>query len=375
MIVRVCGWVLAMGMAVLPAVALPAQTESAPVPADRIGSASFDEGDDVAPSAVFHTPELVERLRTAAATWSRRPAFAAADLRITSELSLNSHGTEVGRLKNALVALGYLTADEADAAEADPVVVPGSKAPAAAALVYDEATETAVKAAQADFGLEQDGKVGPQLLANLTADPSATALDFERWAAAVERAAQDAWDQGNRKIVLVNIPSFTLHALNLETGETEVESRVIIGMPTRRTPRFATNIVGLQYNPAWYPPPSLVKLGRHYMPPGPANPLGVLLFVTDNTQNIFLHDTDEHELFERGTRALSSGCVRVQQWQKLATFVSGWDAARIQASIDTRATRTDKLPPVPVLTTYSLVDAVEGGAGRRVNIYALDEQP
>ena len=58
--------------------------------------------------------------------------------------------------------------------------------------------------------------------------------------------------------------------------------------------------------------------GLHYMPPGPQNPLGRMMFDLDNDEFIYLHDTNEKTLFKREQRALSHGCVRVEQARALA---------------------------------------------------------
>jgi murein L,D-transpeptidase YcbB/YkuD len=53
---------------------------------------------------------------------------------------------------------------------------------------------------------------------------------------------------------------------------------------------------------------------------GDANALGILKFNFSNKYQVYLHDTNERYLFSRDTRALSHGCVRVQEWSKLAYF-------------------------------------------------------
>ena len=41
-------------------------------------------------------------------------------------------------------------------------------------------------------------------------------------------------------------------------------------------------------------------------------------FETDNKDNIYLHDTNQRYLFGQNDRSLSLGCVRVQDWPRLA---------------------------------------------------------
>lgn len=303
-------------------------------------------------------------LASASAAWAQRvpPAFAAP----AKDLSPKSRGPVVVDWARALDAHGYSVLPPPSSLEKG-----GVSAQTRWPEEVDEPMAAAIAAAQADYGLIVDGKAGAYLRENLNANPLSTSAEFDAWRQTVDAAARDAWEKGYRRVVFVNIPSFTLHAIDLWTGETALESRVIIGMPTRKTPRFTTHIVGLKYNPDWSPPPSLQARGRHYMPPGVKNPLGLLRFSTDNDRNIYLHDTDEHEIFEDTNRARSSGCIRVQSWKALAAWASEQSEEDIDAEVATRRTHNASIDPVLVITTYSLVDVVDGRAGRYVDIYGL----
>ena len=66
--------------------------------------------------------------------------------------------------------------------------------------------------------------------------------------------------------------------------------------------------------------------------PGGWNPLGRMRFATPNRFDVYLHDTPLPELFQRADRALSHGCVRVEQARELAALVLvGQAAGRPQA--------------------------------------------
>jgi L,D-transpeptidase YcbB len=41
---------------------------------------------------------------------------------------------------------------------------------------------------------------------------------------------------------------------------------------------------------------------------------------------VYLHDTNQRYLFRNTSRALSHGCVRVQDWEKLAFYIAGNDS-------------------------------------------------
>ena len=60
---------------------------------------------------------------------------------------------------------------------------------------------------------------------------------------------------------------------------------------------------------------------------GDDNALGVLKFNFYNKYAVYLHDTNQRYLFARDLRSLSHGCVRVQEWEKLAYTLIRYDNA------------------------------------------------
>jgi murein L,D-transpeptidase YcbB/YkuD len=54
---------------------------------------------------------------------------------------------------------------------------------------------------------------------------------------------------------------------------------------------------------------------------GDDNALGVLKFNFPNKYSVYLHDTNQRYLFGKTVRSLSHGCVRVQEWLTLATYL------------------------------------------------------
>lgn len=310
----------------------------------------------VVSEAISH--EWPDALRAEAATLEASAHEEGAPLTdMPKVLALGDTGPAVVALAQKLKARGFLDFEEA--------------------FVYDHFDGPMVEAvnrAEAAYGLHQDGKAGDQVYLNLNRSPASTATALREWADAVQAALDQVRSSGATHLVIVNIPSFQLHLLDVQTGRQLLESRVIVGMNTRRTPRYLTNIINLKYNPDWNPPPSLVARGRVYVPPGIKNPLGLLRFSTDNSDNIYLHDTDEHELFERPNRARSSGCVRVQQWHALAELLSDQTPEEIDAHLASGKTSYQKIPRTPVMLNYSLVDQVEGRVGVYPDVYAQGDQ-
>jgi murein L,D-transpeptidase YcbB/YkuD len=64
---------------------------------------------------------------------------------------------------------------------------------------------------------------------------------------------------------------------------------------------------------------------------GDDNALGVIKFNFPNKYSVYLHDTNQRYLFGKEKRALSHGCVRVEAWQELATYILERDSTSANA--------------------------------------------
>ncbi len=157
---------------------------------------------------------------------------------------------------------------------------------------------------------------------------------------------------GSGKFVLVNIPSFELIAF--ENGNPILRSRVVVGRRATPTPEMTTAIVAVKFNPSWTPTPEMMRReGARFMPPGPRNPLGRVLFELDNDQLIFMHDTNDRSYFDKASRAFSHGCIRVEKARELAAWVLGTARPEIDEAIAAGTTR--RLPlaaAIPVRLAY-----------------------
>ena len=274
---------------------------------------------------------------------------------------------------------------------------------------YDEDIKSAVMLAQRTYGLKEDGIAGPQLYSNLSMNNAQKLKDLLAWRDQVVSLINTAKEEGSKYAIIVNIPSYTLHAINVETGEEVVQSKVIVGKPIHQTPVYRMNLVALKYNPTWTPPMSVIKRsvlpnvnsgyvrshglravdgrgnsynlnsispsdilrGRYTVqqPPGTSNSLGILKFETDSPDDIYLHDTNERSLFGKASRSFSLGCVRVQQWPDLAAILIESDKEGVFKNINKGKTYIQKVNKTPIFITYSLVDSVEGKIGHYADIY------
>lgn len=310
-------------------------------------------------------------------------------------LRMGAQGSNVAVLSQVLISKGYLKLD-------------GVETP----TVYDQDIADAVKLAQSNLGLTPDGVAGPKLYSALGVSRNTiSSEELQAWKDQLVKLMDIARSEGNDKVIIVNIPSYTLKAIDVNTGNIVVESKVIVGKPIHQTPIYRMNMVGLKYNPNWTPPMSVVKRdilpnmsesnryiashglkaidgkgnayslssvsredilrGRYTVQQAPSmgNSLGVLKFETDSPDNIYLHDTNQRYLFANNERSFSLGCVRVQDWPRLAEFVSGLTIPQIQANLDKGRTYIQRINKTPIFITYSVVDMVKGKADKYKDIY------
>ena len=188
------------------------------------------------------------------------------------------------------------------------------------------------------------------LVAFFLAPLYASAADFQT---RLDRAGIAYSVPQDGKAILVNIPAFELIAF--QDGRPVLRSRVIVGTPWNRTPRLQTYVSAVRFRPTWRPTPSMIASGEHrdrIWPPGERNPLGLAAVRLAPGLLVYLHDTNHRELFAEENRALSHGCVRVEQWQKLVSFVLDMDVAEVERLANGRRTFDAPAPPIPVELGY-----------------------
>ncbi|HEX4328422.1 MAG TPA: L,D-transpeptidase family protein, partial [Burkholderiales bacterium] len=209
-----------------------------------------------------------------------------------------------------------------------------------------------------------------------------------------------ASEMGADKYLVVNVPAFEVKAV---AGDAvALTSKTIVGRPERQTPLGVINIRAIKFNPDWTPPSTVLKQDiypnlaaggawirahglvlmdragkaveweglsadeirnagyRFVQPASERAALGLLKFETDSSENIYLHDTNERNLFARATRARSSGCIRVERWRELAAWMNGAEVDAIDRKVSTRKTFFEATPKVPVFIIYQLADMTDG---------------
>jgi murein L,D-transpeptidase YcbB/YkuD len=197
------------------------------------------------------------------------------------------------------------------------------------------------------------------------------------------------------RYIYVNVPSFRLTAYN--AGQKELDMRVVVGAEYdgRATPVFADSMELVVFRPYWNVTPSIqAKEFAHYggnLPagyefwndngttrirqvPGDKNSLGLVKFLFPNSFNIYLHDTPAKSLFQRADRAASHGCIRVQEPQRLAEWVLGWDGGRVESAMHGANNRFVQVPKkIPVYIVYFTAYMRDGQLHFSDDVYSRDE--
>ena len=103
--------------------------------------------------------------------------------------------------------------------------------------------------------------------------------------------------------------------------------------------------------------------------PGGANSMGRMNFPFPNPEGIYLHDTPMKNYFAKSDRALSNGCVRVEDYRRLARFLFGSDPAAASSAPE----QAVALPRgVPIYLTYLTWRPEDGKLAEVSDVYGLD---
>ncbi|WP_231907026.1 murein L,D-transpeptidase [Cupriavidus sp. D384] len=285
---------------------------------------------------------------------------------------------------------------------------------------YEGALVDAVKAFQARHALDADGVIGAGTLAQLNVTPAAR---VDQIVLTMERLRWTPLAEGPRMIV-VNVPEFVLRAYDYDEGKLDIklEMKVIVGKALdTRTPLFKEDMRYIEFSPYWNVPSSIARKevipksqrdpgyftrqgfefvygnqanatfsqanvdavlngqARIRQRPGPLNALGDIKFIFPNNQAIYLHHTPAPELFKRGRRDFSHGCIRVEDPVALAQFtlqgMPEWTPARIREAMTAGKSKTVALQqPVPVVLAYGTAIARADGRVYFVpDIYGQDK--
>jgi murein L,D-transpeptidase YcbB/YkuD len=318
-------------------------------------------------------------------------------VKIDKTMKIGESNNSVTALRQRLVFWGYLSQDSVT----DP-------------RLYDSSMMMAVQAFQKRNGMEPDGALGKMTVNALNQSPrnlmdiAAVNMERLRW---LPDSLRDS------EMILVNIANF--HLDYLSKGDTIFSGKVIVGKQYHASPIFSAPMKYIVFSPYWNIPNSIAKneiipsirrnpnylkqknmevvtySGKLMDPstinwssksfpymirqkPGGDNSLGLVKFMFPNKHSVYLHDTPSKSLFEREDRALSHGCIRLQNPEKLAKILLSddpfWTDEKIKEAMNQSKEQIVNLNrEIPVVLIYLTFWADSKGQGHfRPDIYGRD---
>ena len=266
---------------------------------------------------------------------------------------------------------------------------------------YDAALAAKVKAFQSVHNLKADGIAG-----NGTIEALNRGSDYYEQLIIInmERAKRLPAPEEQPKYVLVDSGDARLSMW--QNGQKVDEMKIVVGKAESPTPMMAAYIKYASVNPYWNVPPDLVRnligprivaqgvsyltdreyqvmtgytddaqildpktvdwnavvAGREEVAlrrlPSPANSMGMMKFMLPNYFGIYLHDSPEKDHFTKNELWISNGCVRLEDYKRLAKFLFGY----VPKGKDPKVEEEDNLPtPIPVYMTYLTVQPTADG--------------
>jgi murein L,D-transpeptidase YcbB/YkuD len=279
--------------------------------------------------------------------------------------------------------------------------------------LYDEKLQEAVREFQRAKGLRPDALVGNNTRAVLNGQPKPVSVgsdskierilvNMERWRWVPEDLGEFyVWD---------NVPEFLTRVV--KNDKVIHTDKIIVGQPSWPTPIFSADMKFIVFHPSWGVPngikrkellPLLRKssgagffgifgggyssqavldayeLKAYYngrpidpnqvdwnsaniaaysfqQPPGPKNVLGDVKFMFPNKHDVYMHDTPERNLFVKSFRALSHGCMRVEEPRRLAEILlgedKGWSPEKVRGMFGGYSNQVTLDKHIPVHVTY-----------------------
>jgi murein L,D-transpeptidase YcbB/YkuD len=201
-------------------------------------------------------------------------------------------------------------------------------------------------------------------------------------------------------------------------GDRVVDSmKVVVGKPDQPTPLMSGYIRHAILNPYWNVPsdlvrnriaPNVLSIGRSYLRergyqvvsdwsedaevidpatidwravtrgdielrmrqlPGGTNAMGKVKYEFPNALGIYLHDTPDKNLMDEAARQFSSGCIRLEDADRLGQWLLG---SSLPEHSDDPEQKVDLQRPVPIYVTYLTARAEGGTVALAADPYRLD---
>ncbi len=297
------------------------------------------------------------------------------------------------------------------------LLISGDLAPDKASGPFDQDVAEGVKRFQVRHGLAPTGIVTPRTIAALNVPVQKRIKQLE---ASLERLENISFGFGPRYVV-VNLPAAFAEAV--ENDHVVRRYRVIVGKTEKPSPTLTAEITSVNLNPTWTVPASIARteisahmrrdpgylarmhmevLDAHDAPIDPRtvdwsgarapnftvrqqsgswNALGAVKIDMPNPYSVYMHDTNQHNLFSDDYRFDLHGCSRVDNVRDLAAWLlqeemPKWNRAAIDAAIATGQREDIALPKkVPVAWIYLTAWMTRDQTVQfRNDIYDQDEQ-
>jgi len=265
--------------------------------------------------------------------------------------------------------------------------------------IFNDSLVTVIKNYQQHNGMEATGIITEPLIRSLNVPVEKRIaqiiinLNRVQWMPAL----QDA------NYISVNIPDFLLSAF--ENNVKVFDMRVAVGKEGTNTTMFTGDLNQMVFSPYWNIPASIVKneilpkmkANRNYLQlrhmeivgkndslpairqlPGKDNALGKVKFLFPNRYDIYFHDTDSKDIFNKSKRTISHGCIRLEDAEKLAVYLlrneHSWTVEKVHTAMNAGKEQFVKVSPaMPVVITYFTVWVDETGQlNFRDDVYAND---
>ncbi|MFD2037397.1 murein L,D-transpeptidase [Belliella marina] len=283
-------------------------------------------------------------------------------------------------------------------------------------MYFDSTMYRGLMKYQESNGMIPDGVIGALVAESLNNSPqklidiASVNMERLRWMPKMD------WEQ---EMVLVNIANYQLDYM--EKSDTVFSAKVIVGKEYNESPTFTALMSYIVFSPYWNIPNSIthneiipaIKKNKGYLKekkmevvtnsgkpvdatnvnwneigdgfpyrirqkPGGDNSLGLVKFMFPNEYNIYIHDTPARSLFDLESRALSHGCIRIQnpeQFAKILLKNGTWDDEKIKEAMNLENEKVVELDrKIPVVLVYMTFWADKSGkANFRPDVYQRDQ--
>ncbi len=279
---------------------------------------------------------------------------------------------------------------------------------------FDDETDLALRKFQVRHGIIPTGKVDEPTFYAMAVPAEQRLAQLQLNAVRIQSIAGALED----RYLLVNIPAASIETV--EGGMVNSRHTAVVGKIDRQTPIMNSKVHQIKFNPYWTVPKSIIEKdlirymnedpmyltnfhirmfdgnGNEVDPlsinwqsldalnytfrqdPGGENSMGHCKIDFYNPYDCYLHDTPAKALFGQNSRFHSSGCVRVEGIDQVATWLlrdnGGWDINAVHAMFASNENVNVPLKfQMPLHTTYVTAWANrQGTVSFRDDIYEYD---